>query len=385
MIKPKSVGIVYGFSEANHAVFQNAGLWALNQEAGTETWGYAPREYLGLYWSLDNRVLISPSPYRRVHDVYHTQKSIVTRRNPKTWMSSGARNHLKNITLSLLTGPTFHKLPARLRHDFKSQKFLFDSGVFKVCETHFMNCLSSNKNSIAVGKKWSRKLSERERGGIFLGTGMYRDLQSLKVFRHDLIEHFQTSFGALENQLSSGVFAPFGREYLRLVELEQTNPEIREIISWLNSRSRTIFLRTRNIENNVSFQNAQPNFLAPVVRILLDEGVGVINSGIPPMRLNISHENYREFDHHLPIDVELSLSTYATRVMNTAWAGLFTAVSTLNHPLITFDHEWSVENLPNPISLLRTRQNRGVSDINLAKRFYEESPLKVAKLLLTKL
>lgn len=384
MSLPKSVGIVYAFSEANHAVFQNAGMWALKHEAGTDTWGYAPREYLGLYWSMDVGILISPPPYREVRDVYETQKSSVMRRDPRTWFSSGSRNHARNLTLGLLPSAILHKLPMRIRHDFKSRKFLFDSGVFKLCKNHFINAHLPPMDLSDVSTGWSSQRENRDKIN-FLGTGMYRDLRTLNLLKHNLVDHFQTSFEALNYQLNSGVFAPFGPEFSPLIELQNSNPKIREIIAWMRSRPKTIFLRTRNINNNVRFQNAQPHFLAPLIRILIDEGVGVINSGIPPMKLDIFHENYLEFDHHLPIDIELSLSTHASRLMNTAWAGLFTAVSTLKHPLITFDTEWSVRNLPSSISLLRTRKHQGFKDINLGESLYEETPQKVAQRLLAEI
>jgi len=134
---PQALGVVYAFSEANHAVFQNAGLWKLKRDQGTVTWAYAPNEYLGLYWSADHRRLIAPSPYASPIEVYETQVSTVARSKPSTWFSSGSRYYFQNSLLRLLPASISHKLPLRLKHDHKSRKFLIDSGAYSLCEQNF--------------------------------------------------------------------------------------------------------------------------------------------------------------------------------------------------------------------------------------------------------
>jgi len=366
---PKALGVVHGFSEANQAVFQNAGLWKIKRDHGTLTWAYAPSEYLGLFWSADYRKLISPSPYASPAEVYKTQVSSVARRKPSTWFSSGARNHLRNVILGQLPASIYHKLPLGLKYDYKSRKFLIESGVYSLCQQNFF---AENHN-------------QRE-DSRFIGTGAYTNIPELRNLRFNLENHFQVNFEILRDQIAQASLAPFGSEYLARNKTSLTQDSVASFLKWRQNSNGggggVIFLRTRNIQNNVAFQNAKPGFLQPIVLRLLSEGISVVNSGVPPMPLAITHEQYLEFSHELSVDIELSLAAESDFVMNTAWAGLFTAVSTLSCKLITFDAEWSVHNLLNPVSLLEARRESGMKDIVLGDSIYTDDPVVVVNRIL---
>jgi hypothetical protein len=352
---PQALGVVHGFSEANQAVFQNAGLWKLKRNHGTVTWAYAPSEYLGLFWSADHRRLISPSPYASVMDVYMTQVSEVSRKRVSTWFSSGSRNYLRNLVLELLPASVFHKLPLSLKHDYKSRKFLIESGAYLLCKQNF---LAENY--------------QNRRDSKFIGTGAYTSIPELRNQSYDLREHFQTNFEILRDQIASSTLAPFGSDYLSIDSAAWERDTVTDFLEWRQNSDKIVFLRTRNIQNNVAFQNARSDFLRPIILRLLSEGINVVNSGVPPVPLSIANDRYLEFSHDLPVDIELSLAADSDYVMNTAWAGLFTAVSTLSCRLITFDEEWSVHNLANPISLLEARRDSGKEDVILGNSIYTD-------------
>ena len=108
-----------------------------------------------------------------------------------------------------------------------------------------------------------------------------------------------------------------------------------------------------------------------LVKELLRNGFVVINSGVPVAGLNIDDNNYFEYSHNLSIATEMHLANHCDYVMQTAWAGLFTAFASFNKPLITFNEEWSSTNIVKPVSLLKARNMIGIKDIELGVSFAE--------------
>ena len=354
MREERRAGLVYAFSEANHAVFQNAGIWKLKRDFDIETWAYAPREYAGLYWSAKKTFVISPAPYEFSGEIQRFSLNPVSRSSPKSWFTRGGYHFLKREILKRLPAPLFHSLPPFFRHDYKSKRYLFKSGVYDFCKNHF------EKNSPL---------------GRFLGTTLYTDPSNLSKFKMDLTKHFQISFQNLSEQIESGVFADFRLDRLALTESQLLSVD--KILQFIEDRENPIFLRTRNIDNPVSFQNANPLELKPIVEFLLGCGVCIVNSGIPPVKLEIEHENYLEVSHNLPVETELAIAQKFPLVMQSAWAGLFTAISTLNTSLVTFDEEWSIRNLPTPISLMGARQSAGKRDLSLGVSLSQNHPVNL--------
>jgi len=337
------VGVVYAFSEANHAVFQNAAIWRLKNELGIEAFAYAPKEYLGLYWAASQKFLISPSPYVSVSEIQKFEKPPIYRKNVLSWLSSGGTNFVFNSLLNLLPTKVFHSLPKYLSADYKSRRFLFRSGIYFNVKKHFL----------VLNQKVEAK---------FLGTTMYTDPSNGRKFRRNLTEHFQVSFSNLFEQIKNGVFAEF--EEISYESIVNKSDYMR-VLQFIRGGEKVIFLRTRNLDNSVRFQNASGEKLRPVVLHLLEHGVKVINSGTPSVNLDLNHPNYLEFSHQLPVDQELRLALKCNFVMNSAWAGLFVAVSTLKTNLITFDREWSCVHLKTPISILKARSQVGMKDLAL--------------------
>jgi hypothetical protein len=339
----KKVGVVYAFSEANHAVFQNAGAWKLERDFGVRTWAYAPREYQALFWSAEKIFQISPTPYKFSHEIQESQLNLVSRRSIRSWISAGSYHYFKGWIMDFLPAKMFHMLPVSFRHDYKSKQFLFNSGIYKLCKMHF------ERNA--------------PRESEFLGTTFYTNPSDFVKNKRDLNEHFQISFQNLSDQIQSGTFANFEIDSVFLQKNEKTC--VKEVLEFVHSHGNVLFLRTRNVNNNVRFQNADPAQLAPIIQYLLDKEISIIHSGTPPIRLEIQHPNYLEVPHSLPVGTELALALECDAVMQSAWAGLFTAVATLKTSLITFDEEWSMVNLPNPISLMDARKSAGMQDLTL--------------------
>ena len=353
MSNSKKVGVVYAFSEANHAVFQNAGAWKLKRDFGVSTWAYAPREYQALFWSAEKTFQISPLPYRSSREIQESQLNLISRKGFRSWISTGSYHFFKGRIMDFLPAKMFHLLPASFRHDYKSKHFLFDSGIYKLCKVHF--------------KRNAPPESE------FLGTTFYTNPSNFVKIRRNLKKHFQISFQNLSDQIQSGVFANLEIDTIFLDEDETTC--LKEQLEFIHNHDQVIFLRTRNINNDVRFQNADSSQLIPIIQYLLDKQISIIHSGTPPVRLGIKHLNYLEVSHSLPVGTELALAQECDVVMQSAWAGLFTAVATLKTSLVTFDEEWSVVNLPNPVSLMDARKSAGMRDLTLGSSLANTSAL----------
>lgn len=334
-------GLVFAFSEANHAVFQNAGIdkWK-KTHPNDEFWVYTPNEYAGLYYSADKVIIISQTSFEMVHQRYKNFFKPVYRNKPITWLSAAGLNAIHHKFLSFLPLKIFHKLPERFKHDHKSRKYLFDSGIYQQSKEDFL------QNS---------KFYEKS---MWISTAIYFDIGTMSKLKKNLLEYFEISFKNLYDQILS-------RSLYKFSKSTPTN----NIYSHfkISKSQRIIFLRTRNISNDVEFQNAIPSLLKPLVLLLIDLGYFVVNSGIPATYLGIRNENYIEYSHSLTVDEEFELIIQSDFLLQTAWSGLFSAVAALNIPLITFDLEWSAINFQPPISLLDARKAIGLSDLPLGR------------------
>ena len=344
--RPSSVGLVFPFNEVNAAVFQNAGLWAAKRNFGMETTIYTPNQFRGLYFSADKILEILPLPFRTYQEVSEHEPNTISKKEISTWLSKGSINYLHHKILEILPANVFHALPPRLRSDYKTNKYLNRSGILR------MTCQNFYSNKPGANSK-------------FLGDGLYFNLASYEKKKKNLREYFQYSFENLYEMICSQNIN-YGSPLTDL-EASMLDTPI-NFLSRANYDTPKIFLRTRNINSSVSFQNAPVPELTAVVNELLRNGFVVINSGVPAAKLEISDENYFEYSHNLPIETEMKLANKCDYVMQTAWAGLFTAFASFHKPLITFNEEWSVQNILKPISLLQARRMIGIKDIKLGEK-----------------
>lgn len=346
-----AVGVVFPFNEVNAGVFQNAGLWAAKDNFGVETTAYSPNQFRGLYFAVDKFIEINPLPYSKYQEVAEYEPNTISRKDAKTWLSKGTFNYVHHRALEMLPDYLFHSLPKRIRSDYKTRKYLVDSGVLELTRRNFYSCNSPDKS-------------------IFLGDAFYFDMAKFEYHRKNLKNYFQYSFENLYNMIKANVLNNVGEGEVSLSELMLIKPPLKFLEAFSLSNPK-IFLRTRNINSSVRFQNAPVSELQGLVKALLKQGFVVINSGVPVARLNIEDDKYFEFSHNLPIQTEMYLANNCDYVMQTAWAGLFTSFASFNKPLITFSEEWSLTNIPKPVSLLGARRIVGIKDIDLGVNFAE--------------
>ena len=354
-MKPRSrIGVVFPFNEVNAAVFQNAGLFWAKRKYGCETEVFAPEQFRGLYFSVDKFNTITKLPYSNYGEVAKWEPNEISKKKLKTWFTPGALNFIKHRSLNYLPASVFHSIPPEFRSDWKTSKYLVRSGILSECKSSF-----AEPNHMYAHN-------------FFFGDGIYTNLANLQQEKKDLKNYFQYSFTNLYNLILTGeinFMVSNNKNLISKSENAPPPPELQIAIDFISARKNTIFLRTRNINNSVRFQNAPARELVQLINLLLNEGVSVINSGVPAFNLGITHENYFEFSHNLPISLEMQIASMATFIMQTAWAGLFTAFATLNKNLITFQKEWSVHNLIEPVSLLESRKRIGMKDIPLGDTF----------------
>jgi hypothetical protein len=351
-LKPRSrIGVVFPFNEVNAAVFQNAGLFWAKRKYGCETEVFAPEQFRGLYFSVDKFNTITKLPYSNYGEVAKWEPNEISKKKLKTWFTPGALNFIKHRSLNYLPASVFHSIPLELRSDWKTTKYLVRSGIYSKCKSSFAN---------------SNHMYDYN---LFFGDGAYTNLATLKQEKKDLQNCFQYQFTNLYNLILTGEINFMTSNNNDSINELESPSEIQIAMDFISARKNVIFLRTRNYDNSVRFQNAPVKDLAKLINLLLNEGVSVINSGVPASNLGISHENYLEYSHNLSISREMQIASMATFIMQTAWAGLFTAFATLNKNLITFQNEWSVHNLIKPISLLEAREKIGIKDIPLGDNF----------------
>jgi len=336
------VGVVYAFSEANHAVFQNAGCWKLKRDLNIDTWAYAPREYLQLYYSANCRIQIPP-PYHSSTEIQRYFLKPVSKKQIKTWFTREGFYAFKGMLLDLLSARIFHSLPASFVHDYKSKRYLFESGLYKFCKSHF----EQNAKETT----------------LFLGTTLYTNPGNLDKFRRNLTQHFEISFQNLQEQIEDGSFSNFRVDFEALSNDEKSL--IESLTAFIGSRKDVIFLRSRNLTNDIASNNGKSEELRPLILELLSKGVSIIHSGTPPVNLEITDKNYFELSHSFDVATELALARQCTSIMQSSYGGLFTAVTTVPTNLIIFDEEWSLSNLARPISLMSARKKAGCIDLKL--------------------
>lgn len=342
----KRIGLVFPFNEVNAGVFQNAGLWAAKQKYGISTSVYTPRHFEALYFATDEIITISPLPYHTYGEVGKHEPNIISKKNISTWLTKGTLNYFHHKLLELAPTDIFHALPPIVRSDYKTRKFLIKSGILDLCEANFYS--NNPKNSSA-----------------FLGDCLYFNLAEFKKIRKNLTEYFQYSFENLEKMiLAKNIY--FGVREFNNYELPLEETALNFLRNF-NPSIPKIFLRTRNISNSVSFQNAPRSELRILIQELLNQDFVILHAGVPTLSLGIEHQNYLEFNHNLSLGGEMDLANKCDYIMTTAWAGLFTAFASFHKPLITFDQEWSLSNLKNPVSLLKARNMIGIKDINIGR------------------
>ncbi len=342
-----SIGVVFPFNEVNAGVFQNAGLWCAKTNFGLETTAYSPGQFRGLYFAAEKVVEICPLPFSSYQEVAEYEPNSISRTKFSTWFSRGMVNYLKHQSLETLPAALFHSLPYRLRSDYKTTKYLVRSGILELTQQNFY---SNNASKTS----------------LFLGDGLYFNMAKNEKHRKNLTQYFQYSFENLYNMIASHHLNQMG--YIADSEKLQIVRPL-EFLQRIPKNSPKIFLRTRNINSSVRFQNAPVPELRDLVNKLLSEGIVVVNSGVPAANLNLNHENYLEFSHNLPISAEMYLAEKFDYVMQTAWAGAFTAFASFVKPLITFNEEWSQRNIVEPVSLLKARDLVGIKDIQLGVNF----------------
>ena len=344
---PTAIGVVFPFNEVNAGVFQNAGLWAAKKNFGVETTIYTPNQFRGLYFAVDKISEILPLPYQSYQEVAEYEPNSISRNEIATYFSKGTINYLHHRSLELLPASIFHSIPARVRADYKSRRFLVKSGILESSRKSFYS-VNSQDNS------------------LFLGDALYYDLAKFEQRRKNLKEYFQYSFENLYNMILAGNI----NHGMDITQLDQSSIKSElDFLQKFGSKSPKIFLRTRNINSSVRFQNARAPELRELVRELLKNGFIVINSGVPAVSLDIDHDNYLEYSHNLSIATEMYLANHCNYVMQTAWAGLFTAFASFKKPLITFNEEWSLANIEKSVSLLEARREIGMKDIQLGVSF----------------
>jgi len=339
--------LVFPFNEVNAGVFQNAGLYAAKKNFGSETTVYSPNQFRGLYFAVDNIIDINLDPYHTYKEVAEFEPNSISKKDLSTWFSKGTINYLHHVSLGMLPANLYHALPMYMRSDYKTRKYLVKSGIFEITKKDYYST------------------NPRE-SSIFYGAGLYLNLAKFEKNKKNLNQYFQYSFVNLYDMITSRNINYVGS----IIESQHLLIESPlQFLKQFKSNSPKIFLRTRNINSSVSFQNAPILELTRLVQELLNHGLVVINSGCPASHLNIKNNNYLEFSHNLPIATEMYLANYCDYVMQTAWSGLFTAYASFNKPLITFDNEWSLSNLVKPISLLEARKNIGIRDIDISATF----------------
>jgi hypothetical protein len=348
----KRIGSVFPFNEVNAGVFQNAGLWSAKQNFGIETVIYAPKQFSGLYFATDKILDISPLPYISYNEVAEFEPNVISKKDFKTWLSAGTANYIHHKILERLPARVFHGAPKKLTSDYKTKKYLVDSGIYKFTKHNFFLTFPREESKFM--------------------DSLYVNLANLELRKKNLAEYFQYSFENLRNMvLSDKMNIPKLRQEHLDFKLYET--EFNFLDNFLkdsrNNSSPIIFLRTRNVNSSVRFQNAPILELTNLVSGLLAAGFCVINSGVPAAKLPISHSSYLEFSHNLPIHIEITLAGECDFIMQTAWAGLFTAFASVQKNLITFQEEWSLTNIKTPVSIMDARLEIGMNDVQLLNDF----------------
>jgi hypothetical protein len=354
------IGLVFPFNEVNAAVFQNVAIWNYkfcNQEIDVKFIVYGPEDFRGLYFWADEYIAISPLPYQSYVDVASLEPSFISKRDIRTWFSSGSLNYLHHKILEILPSFIYHSLPLYIKADVKTRYFLSKSGLI----------LYIKRNAKIVGVD------------RFIDWTSYREFGTFEPKRKNLNQYFLEAFESLSLMTFSAGRSADGVKKIMPINFDQQilasyatdsdllNSDLVKISELVKAKKRMIYLRTRNnpSKGGSSIHNANPQKLEPLVYELISSGYVVLNSGNPPMRLNIVSNNYLELNRISNIDIEFSIARHCEYVVTSAAAGLFVGWAATDLPLATFDDEWSLTNLSVSISIAKARKSAGLIHVDL--------------------
>jgi len=348
--------LIFPFSEVNTAVFQNAGIYALKKLGISHVTVHSPKEFFACYFHSDSLVEISKLPYQNYGEVSNYRFRDFKRREMGTWFSPQLPNYIFERFQQSLSASNFHRLPAFLKADYKSRKYLFKSGIYREV-----------------------KKQEKNRKTHFLGTSNYLDLSNLEKYRCDINEAMFRNFENLCQMIQDGSVLKINQiESLPISERggggdsEFENQRlINNAEEFINLNSKVAYIRTRNIEGQAAVHNSNPKKLRLLVETLLSMGWAVLNTGTPTIELNISDSKYLEFHHNLSIGTQFYLANKCHARVMSAESGLFVAWAATEIPLVLIGEEWSVRNLRSPISLIESRRLIGIRDQLLDEDFTE--------------
>lgn len=349
----KQYSLLYPFSEVNYAVFQNAGIFLRKSSEMCHMKVFTPSEFTVCYFHADSIEQISPLPYSNYSEVSNHHYPEFSKRDVRTWFNPQTINFLIQRFQQSLTAKQFHRLPARLKSDYKMRKYLFDSGIYKRI-----------------------KVAERKTKRIFLGTSIYFDLGLFEKYKCDNNEAMQRNFENLYKMIISGGILSVD-EILKLLPKSEkliqafSNDEksFRLAHNFITKNKRVAFVRTRLINGTAQAHNTDPESHRLLVVTLLELGYSVISLGTPTIKLGILDTKYLEIDHNLSIGSQFYLAAKCEIRVMSAEAGLFVAWAATGLPLVLIGREWSEANLLRPVSLIKARKLIGLPDTTLEVNF----------------
>jgi hypothetical protein len=364
----ENVVMVFPYGELNSIAFQNAQIFRMKKMSPQYKFVvYTPTEFRDMYFHADRVKIITPSPYLNYDDVtnykwdnFMNSQFTIRRHSVFKWVAVRliGRIHLikakKAKFLNSLTPEIYHKLPYCITASGRQRKFLVRTGIF-------------------------RKIKKIEKKSVFLGVGYYFDFFNQKLLKgHDEGSNFQSSFLCLEYMIKNDALLTQeqisyrANQIMQELTLFQKN-QYKIMLDFIESNSITIFLRTRN-KKIATIHNAPVDELSILVKLLIDRGIAVINSGVPCMHLNISSSKlFLEISHELPPIVAMELGSRCKAVMTSAGGDFFVGYAATNIPLILFDKEWSMISLTDPISIISARKHCGLVDLDLTDNLNSEN------------
>ena len=352
----KQYSLLYPFSEVNYAVFQNAGIFLRKQSETCEIKVYTPSEFATCYFHADSVEEISPRPYSEYSEVSNHHYREFSKKNFRTWFNPQIPNFIIQKFQQSLTAQQFHRLPARIKADYKMRKFLFSSGIYRRI-----------------------KNAERKQKRLFLGTAIYYDLGKLEKYKCDNNEAMQRNFENLYQMISSrGILSTkeilkFYPNSEKLKESFANDLNSFELANNFITRNKNVaYIRTRLISGAAQAHNTNPESHRLLVETLLDLGYSVLSLGTTTLKLGILNPKYLEIDHNLSIGSQFYLAAKCEIRIMSAEAGLFVAWAATEMPLVLIGREWSELNLLKPVSLISARRFIGIPDKILNVNFTKQ-------------
>jgi hypothetical protein len=310
---------------------------------------YTPSEFAGCYFHSTDVEELSPLPYKDYSEVSNYHFSEFSKKRIKTWLNPQIPNYLIQIIQQSLPTYLFHKLPAKVKSDYKMKKYLYSSGIYKEIKNR-----------------------ERQNGSHFLGTSIYFDLNKFEAYKCDNSQAMQRNFENLNQMISErGILTKkqilvWGRELeTRSTRNSDDSDSLEKASNFILENQNVAYVRTRTISGVAQVHNTDVVAHRLMVETLLGEGFAVLSLGTPSIELGIVNRKYLEISHRLSIKSQFYLAEKcAIRVMS-AEAGLFVAWAATELPLVLIGREWSETNLSNPVSLIKTRKEIGITDLVL--------------------